>query len=582
MMNKASKVLALAALAAIAGCNTTDPGPFDPLRLQETMRNSAREVQSPEMRPLPTTLESAYIGNSTTRSTTRPIVESTTRPLEPGETIQRMSLQEIVQRTVANNLDIRVSAYEPAIEETRVVENEARFDPRIFANAQYAQNRNATGGTNTVDPSDPNDVLEINESDTETIAASAGIRQLWDWGTEFEVRYEASRNESDPQTTLTNPYYENDLVMEITQPLLRDFGREVNRARIVVARNNQRISMLEFRQQIEETLLDIEETYWQLVRAQRDVVIREELLQRTLMMADILVRRRTQDVTRVQISQANSSVENRRALLVRARARIRDLSDRLKRLMADPDIPVTSAILILPAVQPIEQAIHFDLDDQIDTAMENRAELAQQQIRIDSATIASRVAKNSLLPQLNFIGSVGVQGLDDSFGDAASEQADFDNTSYAVGFEFEIPLGNRAARSAYSRSLLQRQQAIFQYSNIINIVSEEVKSSFREIDTRWKEIIATRRARFAAEDALLALQQREDAMEPLTPDFVQRKLDAQATLADTQLAEIQSITDYNFSIARLERSKGTILRYNNVLMEEGRNGTVASAAVVYE
>ena len=71
------------------------------------------------------------------------------------------------------------------------------------------------------------------------------------------------------------------------------------------------------------------------------------LLDRTIDTAEILFKRRQQDVTRVQISQANASVEQRRATLIRARARVRDLSDRLKQLMNDPSIPVSSATLIL-------------------------------------------------------------------------------------------------------------------------------------------------------------------------------------------------------------------------------------------
>lgn len=580
MMRNAWRFFTLAsAAAAVVGCNVTDPGPFDPIRMQEAERARTSEVQGRPMRPLPTTLESPFLPTTVpsgraTDNVPRPVVESTTRPLEPGETVERMTLQEIVQRAVANNLDVRVASYDPAIEETRVVENEARFDPRVFANIQYADDNTRTAGSSFVDPTDPFNTINLDESESEKWTGQTGVRQLWDYGTQVELRYQASRTETDPDQFQINPYYESGLVLEITQPLLRDFGQEVNRARIVVSRNNQRISMLQFRDQIEQTALDIEQAYWKLVQAQRDVQILEELLQRTIETADILFKRQRQDVTRVQISQANSSVENRRALLVRARARIRDLSDQLKRLMNDPGMPVTSPMLILPAVDPLVQPVHFDLDDQIATALENRQELAQQQIRIDSATVASRVAKNSLLPQLNFIGSVGVQGLDDSWGSAVDDQASGDNFSYAVGFEFEIPLGNRAARAAYQRSLLQRQQAIDQYQNLIEQIAQDVKRWMREVQTTWDEIVATRQARFAAADALRAIQQREEANEPLTPTFVQLKLDTQATLAQVQQAENEAIANYNVAIAQLERAKGTLLRYNNVLMEEARNGTM--------
>src|SRR5581483_4893137 len=109
-------------------------------------------------------------------------------------------------------------------------------------------------------------------------------------------------------------------------------------------------------------------TYWQLVEAVRDVRIQEALLERTLETGDILFKRSQQDVTRVQISQANSSVESRRATLVRAKAHVRDLSDQLKQLMYDRELPVAGQTLIMPADEPTMEPIHFDEQDQIDSA----------------------------------------------------------------------------------------------------------------------------------------------------------------------------------------------------------------------
>ena len=88
------------------------------------------------------------------------------------------------------------------------------------------------------------------------------------------------------------------------------------------------------------------------------------------------------------------------------------------------------------------------------------------------------------------------------------------------------------------------------------------------VETTWDVIVQRRQARFAAADSLLAIQQRAEAGEALTPTFVQLQLDAQERLARAQAEEAAAISDYNVAISRLERSKGTLLRYNNVVMEE--------------
>src|SRR5450432_3167548 len=166
--------------------------------------------------------------------------------------------------------------------------------------------------------------------------------------------------------------------------------------------------------------------------------------------------------------------------------------------MNDPEMPVSSGVLILPANAPSEEPVRFDLKDQIDTALENRFELGEQQLKIDSADVARKVAQNNLLPQLNAVGSISLGGVDNSFHDATKNESQSDELNYSIGLQLEIPIGNREARSIYQRSLLQRQQAIEQYRDEIEIISLDVKQAARDVDTTWEEMVATRQARFAA------------------------------------------------------------------------------------
>ena len=41
------------------------------------------------------------------------------------------------------------------------------------------------------------------------------------------------------------------------EPLMRDFGTDVNNARIVINRNNQHVALLDFREQLEKSLTDL-------------------------------------------------------------------------------------------------------------------------------------------------------------------------------------------------------------------------------------------------------------------------------------------------------------------------------------
>jgi outer membrane protein TolC len=573
----AAAALTVGALGVI-GCHAPDPQPFDPRSFEVGERRAAREGTVYPMRPLPTTLQSTFLteasaeglpsgAGSTTPTTliaTAPTTAPTTGPALGIEPQIRLTLQDIIHRAVAHNLDIKVAGYTPAIDQTRVIEADARFDPTVFAGAQYQKSNQpiallTAGSTNGVNRFD-------------TYVLQSGVRQALESGGSIELRAQSTwtKYPSSVGTQVTpNPWYDNQLVLQITQPLLQNFGNDINRARIDIARNNQRISLLELRKQIEESVTDIEQRYWQLVQAERDVRIQEELLSRTVDTAIRLINRGGQDVTRVQVSQANSRVESRRAELIRLKARVKDLSSEIKRFMNDPQFPVASAMMVLPAAPPLMDPIRFDKKDLIDTAMLNRFELGEQLWRIENAGIAAKVGKNNLLPSLNVQGQVATDGLAAGMDTATDNMFEFQDISWQIGFQFEIPIGNRQARAIYQRALLQRQQAIDSYKNLIDQISLEIDEALREVHTTWDEMNQTRRSVFAAEDSLQALQEREDSgIEPITSAFIDTKLNQQQLLADAQRNEAEAISRYNIALARLEQAKGTLLKYNNIVMTE--------------
>ncbi len=584
---------------ALTGCKNYDVkiADFNPRALQGSERANAQQAAQSITRPLPTTLQSPFAdeeaGATTEPGTTRPATTEATTQATNGngrtppatgpalgseEGIIHMSLREIIQRAVANSLDVRVAGYEPAIDETRVTEAEARFDPTFFTNFQYATDHQLA-------PTPDNPTLGTNEDIIfRSYFAQVGVRQELESGGKVELRYEPRYTHRYPDFAVPdspNPFWTSNLTLEITQPLLRDFGSDVNRARIVINRNNQKISLLDFRDALEKNVSDIEEAYWNLLDAEREVHIAEELLNRTLATGQILYNRRTQDVGRVQMSQANSSIEQRRTNLIRARAHVRDLSDQIKRLMNDPDMPVTSNTVILPADVPLEEQVKFNLDDQINTAMESRLELGQQQLRAENAAVAAGVAKNNLLPQLNFVGNVSTQGIGGAWGTSFEDSWGGDHIGYSLGVQLEIPIGNRAARAIWKRAQLQRMQAIDQYRALVDQVALDVKQAAREVDTSWEEMAGFRAAVFAAADALAAVEERERANEALTPEFVNRKLDLQQQLAEAQRQEAIAVSKYQVAISKLEKAKGTLLRYNNIIMEEAPlNGAMQASAAV--
>jgi outer membrane protein TolC len=248
---------------------------------------------------------------------------------------------------------------------------------------------------------------------------------------------------------------------------------------------------------------------------------------------------------------------------------VEDISDALKQKMNDPEFPVSTGDLILPADLPTDQPIHFDIAEQIQIALTYRAELAQQQVKIDSAEVTIKAAESNELPKLDLTGSVGVLGVGRGFNSAFKDQGRFDFVDYSFGFQFEVPIGNREARAIYARTMLQRMQAVTQYRGLVDQVTLEVKKAHREVETTWNEMIQARQARIASEEELRRLEIDERLREgAMSPSFIQTKIDAQTRLSDLSRREVAAISNYNIAISGLERAKGTLLRYDNVVLEQ--------------
>jgi outer membrane protein len=557
-------LLALAGWLCCGGC-APDPKPFDPQAMQHVYRERATENVTRPLGALPLTLDRSFLVK---RDGTQPASQPTPLPTtaESVGPVIRMSLRDLIQLAAINSLQVRVANYQPAVDENRVLEAEARFDPSFFTNLNFA--------TQTIlspTPQAPSAASVGTQFQTSTLAT--GFKQNLPNGAQVQLQYQQIQTMIGTlgNSTFNNgTTYESNWSFQVTQPLLQNAGTEVNRARIVVARNTQRVSLLDARLQLEKTLSEIEEAYWQLVQAESELRIQETLYNQSVDTAMLLQKRLGQDVTLVQTTQNNAALRGREAALEEARTRLSFLSNQIKRRVNDPNMPVAGSVVILPEDQPVQTPIAFDLAEQIAAGLANRAELAQQQIRIDSATVVYKAAQNNLLPQLNLVGSIGTKGGGDTLSHAVQNNL-YDNQAqeYSIGFQLEVPLGNREARAIFRRTQLQRLQAVDQYRDLIEQVCQEVRDAHDNVYTGWRRMQHNRQYLFSAEAALSAIQQEQDVGNvALTPDFVNRKLNAQEILAQARRENARALTDYNVAISALERAKGTILKYDNVLMQE--------------
>lgn len=474
-----------------------------------------------------------------------------------------LSLADAVLLALENNLDITVSRQTRDVRVTDILFEQAKFDPTINVSGRFDRtitplNRPIFGFSGVQSGDEPDNIAQVDTS------ASIGITQKLLTGTDYEVTLDSSRNSvaGDPGF-LFNPSHITNLVMNLTQPLLRDFGPDVNQTQIKVAQNAAKVEQYVFLDQVLSVIVNVEQAYWELVFAKENLKVAEAALQA----AEALLNSNRAKVkagvmAQVEVLQAEAAVASRIGQVLIAENTIRDQVGQLRLLFNPPEDKLREDWLIIPTDQPIQQREPLSLRDAIDAALGRRPEILQAKRNIETSHLNVKFAKNQLLPSLAFQGTIGINGLGKDVADAADRTVAGDFFNAGAGLVLSYPLGNRSASSQYNRRQLEVLRAQASLRSVRQGVIVNTKEAFRQVQTDFRRIRTTGTARELAEKQLEAEQERLNVGLSTTRIV----LDFQRDLAVSRGNEIRTIVDYNKSLANLRRTTATTLdRYQIVL-----------------
>lgn len=484
------------------------------------------------------------------------VVTKATEYLKLLERPQRveLSLAECIERALANNYAIRAKSYDPAIEGTRLVEAEAVFDAEFFLDAGWQGNDQAV-------------IVPQGTEETQTTQVSGGIRKLMPTGMSAAVGMSMNRTfiDSPDLPKQTNPSWSTGMSAELRQPLLRGFGLAYNRSQIEIARANRDVSYWEFVQEVRDRLLEVEQAYWSLVQVRRSAVIVAESVGRNYETYWYMKNRLGHDATPVDVVSAQARWESRYVDFLDVVKQVRDAEDALKNLLNDPELLLSEKIEIVPTDVPLAVPVTVDQFAEVRTALESRSEIKQARRGIDALRISTAAAKNQTLPQLDVTFTYRTAGVSHTLDNAWDEMHLRRHLSYSVGATLSVPIGNRARTAAYRRAQLQESQSVVNLQRLIDGVVQEVNTTVRSVILRYAQLPRQLAASQASEEKLFALQSRA---REASPTFLETELASVEQLANNRLRLLQVLVDYNISLVELEKAKGTLLDYNNVVISE--------------
>jgi outer membrane protein TolC len=481
-----------------------------------------------------------------------------TKPLS-SERREAQSLADAVIKALQNNLDITIGRQTKESRLADIVIEQAKFDPTVSLNGQYNRqvsplNRPVLGFTGA-------NLQDITKFDQNNSSITADMTQNLYTGANFDLNYSPQRTfVGGPNTFLFNPAWTGGLALTVTQPLLKNFGTDINKTFIFIAQNNATVEQHVFLDRVLTVIATVEQTFWELVFSNENLKVAQAALKAAEeLLASNRAKAKAGVMSIVDVLQAEAAVASRVEQILIAEKSIRDQEDQLRRLLNPAEEELRQDLRLIPTDPPVTALEPMSLQEAIDMAMERRPEILQASKNVETSDLNVKFAKNQLLPTLSFQGTMGLSGLGSDYGDAARRNFGGDFYNYGAGLVLSYPLGNRAAYSTYNKRQLESRNAQASLASVRQQIIVGVREAVRRVQTDFKRIETTRSARIMAEKQLQAEQERLK-VGLSTTRFV---LDFQRDLATAQGNELRSIVDYNKSLSNLARNKATTLeRYN--------------------
>ncbi|MBN1765367.1 MAG: TolC family protein [Sedimentisphaerales bacterium] len=371
----------------------------------------------------------------------------------------KLSLSQAIALATAQNRSYQNQKEQLYLAALDLTQRRHDFAPQLFG---------SLGGDYTKNSSDESLNADGNFGFNQLLADGAQISTAiaLDW-----LRYLTG----DPRTSLGSV-----LTTTISQPLLRGRGRAIVQENLTQAERNTLYQIRSFNRFRKTFVVTVVNEYFgvlqQMDRVKNDQNSFESRLAnqlRTEMMAE------TGRIERFQADQAKQSTLQSQDLYNRSQESYNTQLDQFKVRLA---LPVDVQIELDPNELDGLEAIgimkpDFLLEEAVQTALTYRLDLANERDQLEDAARKVEVAADNLGADLDLVGSMHV----DSGSGTDFTNLLFNDGTYRLGLELDLPLDRKNERNAYRRALISLLQNERNYQEKIDDVKLEVRQAYRDL-----------------------------------------------------------------------------------------------------
>ena len=248
---------------------------------------------------------------------------------------QDLALRDAVARAIEKNRDVVVERESATLADAGIERAQGAYDPTFRADVRYRDQQIPV--TSLLNGAPAGDLAPRQTGLTSTASFSELLR------TGATVTFSASvaRNTDNSFITLISPSWASAIGVEARQPLLQNRQIDPARRAIKVARVTRDRSDISLRRTLLETVNGVEQAYWTLVAAQRNVEIQQHNIDLAEQQrSDVSVRIEAKTAPESDIAQPTAEIARRKGELYAAEEARQRAENALKLLMlegpADP------------------------------------------------------------------------------------------------------------------------------------------------------------------------------------------------------------------------------------------------------
>ncbi|MDR3683894.1 MAG: hypothetical protein P4L11_09200, partial [Geothrix sp.] len=199
------------------------------------------------------------------------------KPAAPKVDASHLTLQQAIEASLMNNLQVQISAETRNVSVAGVLVNQGAFDWQLTSGLNIGWSK-TTYDQRLINPLFP---TETGGQTTDTRNLTVGLSKPTEYGGNLQLTYNPTFNYSSyyspgtlttpPSTANTLTPYQGFLSASFTQSLLRNFGRDTAASNLIVAQYGSKAADYAFQLAIINQTATTEAAYWAVVFAKLDL-----------------------------------------------------------------------------------------------------------------------------------------------------------------------------------------------------------------------------------------------------------------------------------------------------------------------